>query len=189
MDKLWFAPVPDYHSCHMNGQRQTQNWSTVLLLAPTARSKFHTRSGKTEFPVLCPSASVGVGHNTPPLHRVSERTSPNTSQPWPSPFSPRAQPKVLGRISQGEGQSSLCSSMELVKGGQPRRYSSQLFPELADRSLQGNLSSTDKSTSDLIILNTTLQNLFSVALNLDSYITTYFLADKLLLPQPGLIQI
>lgn len=69
-----------------------------------------------------------IGSDTSSLRNILVRTSPNTSQPQPSPCSPHAQPETLWRISQGEEQSSPSSLTKQPKGGQPIGHSNHMFP-------------------------------------------------------------
>lgn len=167
-DELWSAAVPDSQCHHRNGRKRTRKQSTKLPPASPAHPASPTQSSKAEFPTLSPSASVRagpdastprvsarVGPDTSPHHRASLMTEPDAFQPQPSPCSPREEPEAPWRILQGDRHSGPCSSLKWTKGGQPRGHCDQLFPESADSSLQDHQSSTDKSASDLIILNNT----------------------------------
>lgn len=159
------VPVPHPQRHWQSGNKQTRKKSTVLPSAPPAHSADPTRPGEAEFPRLCPSASVSVGSGTSSLHRVPKRTSPVISWPQPPSCSPQAKPEMSGRILQGKG--SLASAHRWSNEGVGEKHSEQLWHEPINN-------------SDLITINITLQDLFSsVALDLDTQILTFSLAEKL----------
>lgn len=98
-----------------------------------------------------PRTPVRVGFGTSLSHKALKRTSPTTSRPQPPSCPPPAQPEMPGKISQGEGQSDPCLSMERTKGGQHRGQSEQLLLSHSACPTQPSKAESQEKSSDISV--------------------------------------